>query len=390
MIRKKYVSLASSFIIMLGLGGVYAWSIFVPQLMGSHGFSRAASQAVFGLIIGIFPIAMIAAAKLEERFGPRLVAVAAAVLFSAGYLLASRSGGSFLLILIGIGLCGGIGTGFGYLSALSTPVKWFPAHRGLVMGISAAGFGLAATVLTSWGGHMEAAGLGVLDMFGRVGIAYGLSLLTAALFLHAPPRFHRVPHRSILLVVRELRFLRLLAGIFCGTFAGLIMIGYLVPIGREHGIDPGPLHLAVSVFALANFAGRIFWGWLSDVVTVRGCVVAALGLQAFAIFLTGVLHLSAHGFLLLAGSIGIAFGSCFVLFAKETTRLYGVANLGHIYPYVFLGYAAAGLTGPLTGGLLADRFGTFSPSALLAAAVSAAGAVLFVVSRPAEADPGVD
>jgi MFS transporter, OFA family, oxalate/formate antiporter len=56
-------------------------------------------------------------------------------------------------------------------------------------------------------------------------------------------------------------------------------------------------------------------------------------------------------YLLLAVLIGFGFGGNFVLFAKETANMYGVMNLATIYPYVFTGYAIAGIAGPLSGGL---------------------------------------
>jgi len=49
---------------------------------------------------------------------------------------------------LGIGVLGGIGTGFGYLVSITNPAKWFPGKKGLVIGIAAAGFGLGAIILT--------------------------------------------------------------------------------------------------------------------------------------------------------------------------------------------------------------------------------------------------
>ena len=75
--------------------------------------------------------------------------------------------------------------------------------------------------------------------------------------------------------------------------------------------------------------------------------------------------------------IGFGFGSNFVLFAKASATVFGVANLGLVYPYVFLGYAIAG---PFSGGYLYDLSGNFSAAIYLAALMSLAGSLLFLIS----------
>lgn len=77
--------------------------------------------------------------------------------------------------------------------------------------------------------------------------------------------------------------------------------------------------------------------------------------------------------------IGFGFGSNFVLFAKASATVFGVANLGLVYPYVFLGYAIAGIAGPFRG-YLYDLSGNFSAAIYLAALMSLAGSLLFLIS----------
>ncbi len=100
---KKYFAVLASFVIMLCLGGVYAWSVVAPELSREHGFSSAQSQSIFGLLIGILPVTMIFAGKVERRYGSRAIAWIAGGLFSGGYLLSGFSGGNFWLVLLGNG-----------------------------------------------------------------------------------------------------------------------------------------------------------------------------------------------------------------------------------------------------------------------------------------------
>ena len=145
----RYIILIASVVIQICLGGIYAWSELVPALEETVGLSIAQTQIIFGCLFGVFTVSMVLAGKLLYRFGPRVLAGVAGLFFGAGYLVASYSGGSFPLMLLGISLLAGIGTGTGYVCPLTTCMKWFPNHRGLVTGISMAGFGGGAVLLSA-------------------------------------------------------------------------------------------------------------------------------------------------------------------------------------------------------------------------------------------------
>jgi OFA family oxalate/formate antiporter-like MFS transporter len=88
---KKYAVLSAAVLMQTCLGGIYAWSTFVPQLTHTYGLSAAQTQLIFGLCIMMLPVAMIFAGRVEARRGPRPVAAAGAVLYAGGYLLAGAS-----------------------------------------------------------------------------------------------------------------------------------------------------------------------------------------------------------------------------------------------------------------------------------------------------------
>jgi OFA family oxalate/formate antiporter-like MFS transporter len=366
---------------MLCLGGVYAWSILAPELKREYGFSTSQVQLIFGVLIAVFPGTMIIGGRLENKLKPTIHALISAFFFITGYLISGYSGGNFLLILLGTGVFAGIGTGFGYLAALTTPVKWFPEKKGLVTGIAAAGFGLAAVILSSLIEKMFISGMHVSQIFVTIGLLYGSIILIVAFGLKSPGEVAKTPRAKARNMLRDKHFYKLLAGVFAGTFAGLLVIGNLSSIGAEYQIDSHMLVIGVSVFAVANFAGRLSWGFLSDYFDAQKCIVLALLFQGAAIFLAGYLSLTPLIYILLSGMIGFGFGSNFVLFAKDTSRHFGSTNLGIIYPYIFLGYAVAGIFGPLTGGLLFDLSGSFHYANYVAAGMSAIGAVLFVFRK---------
>lgn len=364
---------------MLSLGGIYAWSIFASELIEKYHFSAKQAQLIFGLVIAIFPITMVFANKLAKKIKPTILGYFSGFLFLFGYLLAALSNGNFLVITLGISVLAGIGTGLGYWVSLTIPVQWFPHRKGLITGIAAAGFGLGAFVLSLVSEFILSKGTTIFQMFGVIGLVYGLLIVLMSNFIHQPLENIKSDEKKHYKFLSSPPFLMLFAGIFFGTFSGLLIIGNLKLIGEHHIISNHSLILGVSLFAVANFLGRLMWGLLSDFFSASLTIFFALLLQSVSIILLNFILLNNTSYLILSAVIGFAFGANFVLFAKETAQIFGLANIGKVYPYVFLGYAIAGIAGPLSGGVLFDYFNEYTYSVLLASLVSISGSLLFLI-----------
>lgn len=381
---KKYLTVFSSFFIMLCIGSVYAWSIVASELMKQYRFSASQSQIIFGTLIAVFPISMIFAGQFGARLKYNHIGYISGFLFCAGYLLAGNSNGAYIPIFMGIGILAGMGTGFGYWVALTAPVQWFPRKKGLITGIAAAGFGLGAVFMSELIELLLMSGNDITGVLRLVGLLYGLiiSLVSYFIFKAPPVKTSTSRFSDIVSMIRSKTFAMLTAGIFLGTFAGLLVIGNLKLIGGTKNIPDHYLILGVSFFALANFLGRLLWGILSDKIGANTAVFLALIFQSLVIISLDLLVMTKILFILISSFIGFGFGANFVLFAKETAQLFGLENLGRIYPYVFLGYAVAGITGPISGGLLYDMSGSYFLSIVLAAAMSLIGSLLFLLKVP--------
>ncbi len=374
----KYLTVLASFIIMLCLGSVYAWSIIASELIENYGFSASQTQIIFGTLIAIFPVTMIFVGQIGKKFRARYIAYISGILFFTGNIIASYSNGNFILILLGIGIFAGIATGFGYWVAITTPVQWFPEKKGLITGISAAGFGLGAVLMSDISERILLSGRDVLQLFVIVGISYGLIILLMANLI--TQNTYAAKKEKILFseFFGHKLFKKLFLGIFLGTFAGLLIIGNLKIIGEQGNISAHQLVLGVSLFAVANFLGRLTWGFIADYIGASLSIFMALLVQSAAIILLNIIPLTESSYMLLAFLIGFGFGSNFVLFAKETAHVFGVGNLGIVYPYVFIGYAIAGIAGPFIGGLLFDISGSYFSAILLSGLISFAGSILFL------------
>lgn len=374
---RKFVVLASAILILVCLGGVYAWSAFVPPLRDAYGFSSTETQLVFGTTIAVFTLAMTWAGRLQTRYGPRRNALVCALLFIIGYALAARAGGSFVLWL-GIGVVSGAAIGFGYVAALATPLQWFPHHKGVVTGCAAAGFGGGA-IITAWCvDHLLAAGMALPRVFETIGTGSGLIVLVCALALQMPPRaavVHPPPVLAVAHVLRQRLFWTLAAGMWAGTFAGLLVIGNLKSIGLEAGLSAAQANLAISLFAVGNAAGRITWGQLYDRRGYR-IVPISLAFLCVSLLLLSVLHTAGMMFTVVTLLIGFGFGACFVVYAAHVAARYGTAQFSAVYPLVFIAYGIAGITGPLVGGWLHDALGNYWWAIVIAAVIVSAGAVV--------------
>ncbi|AKJ63375.1 MFS transporter [Kiritimatiella glycovorans] len=376
---KKYLVLVGSLIIQACLGGVYAWSTFVPPLIADYGLSPVQTQLIFGTTIIVFTVAMIFAGRAQSRTGPRPVAAAGGLMFGAGYAYAAFSGGGFAHILLGIGVLSGIGIGMGYVCPLATCVKWFPEHKGLVTGVSVAAFGCGAIVLSSMAEHILARGIDVLAVFGWIAALYTVLIIAGAMLLDVPESTGGAEQQAIPAgVFRSRPFWTLCAGMFCGTFAGLMVIGNLKPIGLSIGIDPLQATMAIGAFAIGNGLGRIVWGWVLDRAGVVAIPLSLAVLTVAVIALNLVPGMNA-GFVAAAFCIGFGFGSCFVVYAAHLGTLYGPEAVARVYPLVFLAYGFSGIAGPTAGGMLFELTGRYFVSIGTAAAVSCAGAVVLAI-----------
>jgi len=374
---KRYVVLSAALFIQVCLGGLYAWSEFIPKLKLEYSISTTQTQIIFGTTIAMFTIAMLLAGRLQDKKGPMFVAFIGGILFGAGYLISAFSNGNFYILILGVGIVSGTGIAFGYVAPLATCVKWFPNHKGLVTGISVAGFGGGAILLAELVEFCFVMGLHINDVFLWIGVVYGTVIIASSLFLSIPPDYILPVKKNLInlhTLTRDRKFWRMVLGMFAGTFAGLLVIGNLKPLGLSVGLSSTVATAGISLFALGNAAGRIFWGNFYDKI---GNTTVPLSLLWITLSVGALLFLGENNiiFLLLSLFIGMGFGSCFVLYATSASHIYGANILGSVYPWIFLAYGFSGIMGPITGGWLFDSTGAYAPAIILATCLTAIGAL---------------
>jgi OFA family oxalate/formate antiporter-like MFS transporter len=252
-------------------------------------------------------------------------------------------------------------------------MQWFPDKKGFVTGVSVAGFGAGAILLSVVAEHLLVTrGMDVLHVFRFIGLGCGLVAICSALLLREPPRgsrtaIQRTSARRVQAPTGALtsrNFLLLCLGMFCGTFAGLLVVGNLKPMALSLGLGSSTATVAISVFALGNAMGRIGWGQVHDRLGSRLTIFfsqAFLALSMMLFLLPPVPALVFAAVLL----TGIGFGGCFVVYASSVVEMFGIGLFPRLYPICFLWYGLAALIGPSLGGIIADATGSYGISIVM-------------------------
>lgn len=369
----RWLVVAGALIIQVCLGAIYSWSVFVIPLKEVFFYTTTQTQLIFSLALATFALVMIFAGKLQDKKGPRIVATLGGIVLGAGYLLASLTDGSFLLIALTVGIIGGAGIGLGYVCPIAACVKWFPDKRGMVTGLAVAGFGAGAWIFAKVAsGFIDT--YGILTSFKYLGLIFMISVVLGAQLLRNPPAGWRPagwnPPESLSNtasvkdfewrdMVRLKQFWMLWIMFVFGAAAGLLVIGILKPYGVHSGLSAAAAANAVGVLALFNGAGRIVWGTVSDKIGRKNAMTLMFllqGVMMFALIEMGSTELTLS---VAAAWIGFNFGGNLALFPTTTADFFGTTNVGINYGFMFTAYGVAGIAGPILAGGVFDITGSY-------------------------------
>jgi MFS family permease len=388
--------------INLALGVLYAWSMFKDAITKEFvndkvGWKASDLNDPYTLCCLVFAFAMIVAGRCQDKLGPRVTATLGGLLIGAGMVLVSTTT-SFAMWLIGFGVLGGLGMGFGYSSATPPALKWFPpAKTGLIAGLVVAGFGLAPVYLaplSKW--LVQNFQLQKSMLF--LGIGFLIAIVGLSQLLRNPPAGYVAggaaagskPAATGLApgeIVRTPGFWILWLIYFAGAGAGLMVISSISGMAKTTMKDSA--FIAVAVMAIGNAGGRIAAGLLSDKIGRRWTLMLVLLFQAALMFIAIPVTKSTEGakyvIVLVATLIGFNYGANLSLFPSFAKDLWGLKNFGMNYGILFTAWGAGSLLSSVAQRLKASS-GTFDSSFQTAAALLIAGAALtFLIKPPAKA-----
>jgi OFA family oxalate/formate antiporter-like MFS transporter len=378
----------------LALGTFYAISAFTLPLEKEFGWTRA--QISLATTIGMVMIAAwyCLAGFIYDRKGPRIVAGIGGILFSVGFFLASYTH-SLTTLYLTLGLCVGVGDGFGYVVPLSVASKWFPDKRGLVMGLMIGGYGAGSGIFGPLASRLIES-VGWRETFQIFAVLFFVMTMLATWLLkdppagyqppgwhpaHAPAASRPGPDVPTSRMIQAPTFWALWIAYCLGTTAGTMVISQLVPFARSAGHAAAIAALAITVGALGNASGRIFSGWVSDHIGRLNTLRIALSISTFAMPALYFWRQDVALFYVLLSVVYYCYGTQLSLYPSTCADFYGTKSLGANYGVLILAWGVAGVFGPVLGARVYVATGEYRWAFFAAAAVELAALVVLFFAR---------
>ncbi|MFP5022193.1 OFA family MFS transporter [Pseudonocardia phyllosphaerae] len=375
--------------IHLAIGQVYAWSAFKTPLATALDLSGVATALPFTLGIIMLGLSSALFGTKVDTNGPRWAMVVASSCFVAGFLISALGLylGWYWLVVLGYGFVGGIGLGVGYISPVSTLMKWFPDKPGLATGLAIMGFGggaliaspLTASLLKAFGGSgPEASASGIGSTFLVMGLIYLVFMSVGWLLIRVPadgwlpPGWDPASAKKSGLIstaqvsaknaIRTPQFWLLWVVLCFNVTAGIGILERANPIFQDffRGSSPAESLAAaavgfVSILSLANSAGRIAWSSLSDVLGRKNMYRIYLGVGALLYLLITLLEGGNRVVFLIASVLILSFyGAGFATVPAYLRDLFGTYQVGAIHGRLLTAWSTAGVLGPLIVNAIAD------------------------------------
>jgi OFA family oxalate/formate antiporter-like MFS transporter len=408
--KGRWLLVGAALLLQFSIGAVYAWSVFSKALKEAGAFELTTVEAAipFEVTIGMIFIGSYIGGQIQDRKGPRIVALVGGVIYAVGVVLASfaHSHDQLWLLVLGYGVISGFGLGFAYIVPIAMLQKWFPDKRGLITGLAVGGFGFGAVLtapLAEWLISQEPDQ--PTRAFLWLGIAYLVMSLVGASVFRNPPEGYVVPgfEKSSAggeatakeydqgEALRTPQWYLLTAILTLSVTAGISLIAVVAGSAADiAGFSTLGAASLVGALGLFNGAGRILWGWLSDRIGKMPAFMGILGIQGLCLIL--IPHASSPAlFAVLAALVYTCYGGGFGTMPSTAGKFFGVANAGAIYGLMLVGWSIGGIIGPLLIASLIGDDKAYTLGFTVVGVIALAGLALPLVTRkPAAARRAAD
>jgi MFS family permease len=302
----------------LCIGQVYATSVYKTSLVAHFDTGLTEVGIIFSIAIVMLGLSAAVTGTWVERVGPRRAMFTSACFWASGFLVASAGIATtqLWLVYLGYGVIGGIGLGIGYISPVSTLIKWFPDRPGLATGLAIMGFGggallaspLSRQLLSVYDSGYDSAdatsladGHSLVLLFLTLGVAYFCIMSFGVANIRVPSPGWRpagfdpatVDRHELMSsedvsaakAIKTPQFWLLWVILFCNVTAGIGVLEQASPMiqdffrdGETSSVSVAAAGGFVGLLALFNMAGRIVWSSASDVLGRKPVYVLYLGL----------------------------------------------------------------------------------------------------------------
>lgn len=381
----------SALSIHLCIGQIYAFSVFNKPLTKVIGITEQLPDDwkltdlgwIFTLALFFLGASAAIFGKWVERVGPRKTMFIAALFFSCGFFISGFGiyAHNIWLLFFGSGVIGGIGLGLGYISPVSTLMKWFPDRPGMATGMAIMGFGggaMIASPLSVWlmDKFSNETSVGVMETFLIMGSFYLILMLFGSIIVRIPKKGwlpagfdpNKTKERKLIssanviadTAIRTPQFWLLFMVLLLNVSAGIGVLGQASvmvqemfseeSVGEYLAFDAASAAVFVGLLSLFNMLGRIVWSSISDYIGRK---------NTYSIFF--ILGIILYILIPFFGSIGsillfsIAFsliismyGGGFATIPAYLKDMFGTIQVGAIHGRLLLAWSMAAIVGPVT------------------------------------------
>jgi OFA family oxalate/formate antiporter-like MFS transporter len=393
--NNRWVIAIAGVFLQIALGAVYAWSVFRVPLAKQFGWSISEITLTFTISIFVLGFAAFFGGLWLNRKGPRVVALTGGALYGLGIFLASFTHRLSWLYLT-YGVVGGIGLGLAYIVPVAVLVKWFPDRRGLITGIAVGGFG-AGALITAPVATRLIQGVGVLSTFAYLGIAYLIVTVVTGLFMQNPPdgwkpvgwtptasQTSQRAGRDFTLneALKTWQWWALWLLLFLNTCAGISIISQEAPLFQEEtGVTAAIAASMVGLASIGNAVGRVFWAWVSDLIT-RSATFFVMFVAQILLFWFLPNIATAWFLTIVTFVVLMCYGGGFGTMPAFTADYFGPKNVGPIYGLMLTAWGFASVFGPLLIAHMRETAGSYRGALHVIAGVMTISAVLPILVRP--------
>ncbi len=372
----------------LCIGQAYATSVYKNSLIAHFDVSQTAIGIIFSIAIVMLGLSAAIGGTWVESNGPRKAMFVSAVFWASGFLVAALGIATkqLWLVYFGYGFLGGIGLGIGYISPVSTLIKWFPDRPGLATGLAIMGFGGGALIASPLSRQLMsfydsgydpnnaasvADGHALVLLFVTLGVLYFVIMMFGVFNVRVPAEGWKpegfdpatvaakplvtTANVSAANAIKTRSFWLLWTVLFCNVTAGIGILEQASPMIQDFFRDGGTSSVTVAaaggfvgLLSLFNMAGRFAWSSTSDLIGRKPIYMVYLGVgMVLYALLAAVGHAATARFVLLAGVILSFYGGGFATVPAYLRDLFGTFQVGAIHGRLLTAWSAAGIAGPL-------------------------------------------
>lgn len=388
--KGRWLLIPLSAIVLLCLGTVYSWSIFRKPLEKLLSINATESLLPFTVLLVLFAILMPITGFCINRFGTRIVTALGGVIMGLGYISSSIDG-NLQTLTFTYGVIAGIGVGITYGVPIAVIAKWFPDKKGVAVGLTVIGFGLSPLITAPLAKSLIDS-YGVRQTFIILGVVFTAIIVLISTVLKAPPAqwqpagwtpaslANNTSTNTQESIFQNPAFYGLWLCYTIGTFAGLAAIGISSPLAQEIvKLDAATAASSVSLFAIFNALGRLFFGWFTDRFSPKLAAIVSFTMVLVASLImlkTG--EGAVMSYLLAFSLFYFSFGGWLAIAPTTTLILFSSADYAKNYGIVFTAYGAGALGGTLLAGRIRDIFGSYTVFFYPTTALAILGIILAV------------